>query len=166
MGQQRQIVNSGTSTYEVGPLREFQRSTSAHNTVVIDGRNSSEVWGSFRVGDRAEVCAIEISHSESEIIVQASHDGYNDKTLGQLHTRRWVLSNGSLKVVDSISGSYSIATANFYFAPESSIRWASSGSNLRLRESRWYCRFGEESKNSRLSVDIENGVVSTEFMWN
>ena len=41
---QRVLVNSGTSCYGVGVERLRQRGTTAHNTVVINGDNSSEVW--------------------------------------------------------------------------------------------------------------------------
>lgn len=46
------IGDTGCSTYVPGPIRSYERSTKAHNTVVIDGQNSSEVWASHRVGRR------------------------------------------------------------------------------------------------------------------
>ena len=46
------IGDTGCSTYIPGPIRTYERSTKAHNTVVIDGQNSSEVWASHRVGRR------------------------------------------------------------------------------------------------------------------
>ena len=49
----RKIVSdTGCSTYIPGDIRNYERSTKAHNTVVIDGQNSSEVWASHRVGRR------------------------------------------------------------------------------------------------------------------
>ncbi|MEY6432337.1 heparinase II/III-family protein [Thioalkalicoccus limnaeus] len=50
---QRTIVNGGTSRYGSGPERLAERSTAAHSTVQIDGADSSEVWGGFRVARRA-----------------------------------------------------------------------------------------------------------------
>ena len=35
-----------------GAVRSYERGTRAHNTVVVDGRDSSEVWASHRVGRR------------------------------------------------------------------------------------------------------------------
>lgn len=49
------IVDSGTSGYADDPLRSYLRSTRAHNTVVIAGKDQSEVWGSFRMARRARV---------------------------------------------------------------------------------------------------------------
>ena len=45
------FVNSGTGQYQ-GTLRSYFRSTAAHNTVVIDGREQSECWGEHRVSRR------------------------------------------------------------------------------------------------------------------
>ena len=50
---QRVIVNGGTSRYGSGPERLAERGTAAHSTVQIDGADSSEVWGGFRVARRA-----------------------------------------------------------------------------------------------------------------
>lgn len=50
---ERVIVNGGTSRYGSGPERLAERGTAAHSTVQIDGADSSEVWGGFRVARRA-----------------------------------------------------------------------------------------------------------------
>jgi hypothetical protein len=47
------LADTGTSTYAAGAERNAERGTAAHNTVVYAGRNSSEVWASFRVARRA-----------------------------------------------------------------------------------------------------------------
>ena len=51
-GARKLIGDTGCSTYVPGEVRSYERSTVAHNTVVIDGRDSSEVWASHRVGRR------------------------------------------------------------------------------------------------------------------
>lgn len=51
-GGRKVIGDTGCSTYVPGPVRSSERSTAAHNTVVIDGQNSSEVWAAHRVGRR------------------------------------------------------------------------------------------------------------------
>lgn len=45
------FVNSGTGQYQ-GELRSFFRSTAAHNTVMIDDREQSELWGEHRAARR------------------------------------------------------------------------------------------------------------------
>ena len=49
----RLFVDPGTFAYDRDERRHYDRSTAAHNTVCIDGRDSSEVWHIFRVGRRA-----------------------------------------------------------------------------------------------------------------
>jgi len=44
------LIDTGTSTYEPGPVRRRERSTAAHNTVQVDVADSTEVWGVFRAG--------------------------------------------------------------------------------------------------------------------
>ncbi|MFU8814854.1 MAG: heparinase II/III family protein [Pseudomonadales bacterium] len=50
----RVVVDTGVFEYAPGPMRDYVRSTRAHNTVVIDDDEQSELWGEFRVGRRAE----------------------------------------------------------------------------------------------------------------
>ena len=45
------FVNSGTGQYQ-GELRSFFRSTAAHNTMMIDDREQSELWGEHRAARR------------------------------------------------------------------------------------------------------------------
>ncbi len=75
------FVDRGVSTYEKNEKRQQERSTSSHNTVVINNENQTEVWGGFRVGKRARV----INIFEEENRITAVHDGY--KKLGFLHRR-------------------------------------------------------------------------------
>jgi uncharacterized heparinase superfamily protein len=48
------VVDSGVHGYGGDAFREYCRSTRAHNTVMFDGREQSEVWGTFRMARRAE----------------------------------------------------------------------------------------------------------------
>src|SRR6202041_1111387 len=47
LGNRRVLVNSGTSQYGADAERQRQRGTAAHNTVVVDGQDSSEIWAGF-----------------------------------------------------------------------------------------------------------------------
>ena len=44
---QRVFVNSGTSEYGLSSRRLNQRKTFSHNTVEVDGKDSSLVWSGF-----------------------------------------------------------------------------------------------------------------------
>ena len=100
---QRVIVNSGTSTYEDNTERHWQRSTRAHNTVVIDGQNSSDVWSAFRVGRRASVIDRQVVESRERYEASGSHDGYLRRA-GVMHTRSWELSADLLTIRDKLTG--------------------------------------------------------------
>ena len=60
----RLLVNSGISRYGTSLIRQFERSTEAHNTVAIDNKNSSEVWSGFRVARRAYPLDLKIEELE------------------------------------------------------------------------------------------------------
>lgn len=66
------VVDTGISTYDKTPRRQYERGTSAHNCVVVNGGDSSEIWGGFRVGRR---CYSNITYSTKESIM-AEHNGY------------------------------------------------------------------------------------------
>lgn len=91
------IVDTGTSTYETNERRFIERSTAAHNTVVLDGLEQSEVWGGFRVARRAYVH----DRVESENFIRASHDGYRSR-LNAIHEREFVFNENSIKISDRI----------------------------------------------------------------
>lgn len=66
------IIDLGVSTYEVGSRRRYERSTDAHN-VPSFGRNSSDVWKSFRVGKRAKMLAF--SEAENSLFLAYAECG-------------------------------------------------------------------------------------------
>jgi len=49
------IVDTGVSTYECNNDRFYERSTLAHNTITINENSQSDVWGSFRIGKKANL---------------------------------------------------------------------------------------------------------------
>lgn len=105
------IVDTGLSTYETNERRTLERSTASHNTVEIDGKNQSEVWGGFRVARRAKI----IHLKESENYIEATHDGY--KRIGALHTRKFITHKDAIVIEDNIESSgkhQCIAYLHFY----------------------------------------------------
>ena len=102
--KQRVIVNSGISVYGNGAERQRQRGTDAHSTVVIDKKNSSEVWSGFRVARRAKVSDISIENREDQVKLSACHDGYKRLNGSPKHFREWNFYKNELVVVDKIIG--------------------------------------------------------------
>ena len=96
----RALVNSGTSTYESGALRTWQRSTAAHNAAGVDSLDSSEVWSAFRVARRAR--PVEVERGDS--FAAAAHSGYRRLPGRVTHRRRLDLDSGALTVADTFEG--------------------------------------------------------------
>ncbi len=89
------VVDTGISTYNKTERRQLERSTIAHNCVSPDEKNSSEVWGGFRVGKR---CHTEVT-KDTENVIEAVHDGF-----GKECRRRFEMKDGSFSVEDWFDG--------------------------------------------------------------
>ena len=103
---QRVLVNSGTSCYGEDAERQRQRSTAAHNTVTVDGEDSSEVWAGFRVARRARPKDLSIHQVGERVSVSCAHDGYRRLPGRVTHRRNWRLAGNALRVTDMIEGQF------------------------------------------------------------
>lgn len=90
------VVDPGVSTYENNHQRLNERGTSYHNTVTINKQNQSDVWGSFRIGKRAN-CII-LKDSCREIV--AIHDGFNNRKT--THKRSFISEKNTLIIIDEV----------------------------------------------------------------
>lgn len=107
------LVDTGTSTYNAGSRRNYERSTRAHNVVVIDGEDSSKVWGAFRCAQRARV----VIENDSPDKYAMRHDGYIDKQI--LCRRHFLCKEDSFEIVDRVEGTAPYeAVAYFHLAPD------------------------------------------------
>lgn len=106
------IVHTGTSTYDVNETRFYERSTMAHNTVVIGNGNSSQVWAGHRVGKRAYVTILE----DTKARIVAKHSGYQSKK--RIHSRSFKIHNDTLTIQDTTNGE---AIAYLHFHPDEKI---------------------------------------------
>lgn len=89
------IVDTGISTYNPTERRQYERSSIAHNCVSVEGKDSSEVWGGFRVGKR---CSVQLIIDEKNHVL-ASHNGY-----GHLCDREFILNENELIIIDRYKG--------------------------------------------------------------
>jgi uncharacterized heparinase superfamily protein len=103
-GGTRLITDTGACTYDAGPTRTHLRSTAAHNTIAIDGREHLEVWGSFRVGRRGRGRIRALGGDETWTFVWASHDGYTWLPGRPIHERVVAVSNRAVLVLDVVDG--------------------------------------------------------------
>ena len=107
------IVDTGLSTYEANDRRLLERSTYAHNTVEIESKSQSHVWGAFRVAERAHIVSLHEYNNE----IKAVHDGY-EKNLGALHERTFIFKKNSIVIIDNILSMKSYkALARLHFHP-------------------------------------------------
>ena len=89
------VVDTGISTYNKNERRQYERGTSAHNCVVADGRDSTEVWGGFRVGKRCKVTI----EKEAPTEIVANHNGYPKRC-----RRKFELADNAFVVEDWYEG--------------------------------------------------------------
>ena len=175
----RVLVDTGTSTYAPGAQRCWERSTAAHNTVTIDGKDSSEVWGAFRVARRARVTESTVSVSPDVVIIRGAHDGYRRLPGAPVHRREWRLEERRLRVTDNVGSACNRAVARFHLHPDISCssdgelrlpgggraRWTVRGGTSRLREVAWHPRFGVSLPATCIEVVFGNGPVLFELEW-
>lgn len=104
------IVDTGISTYEKNSRRTLERSTASHNTVMVAGREQSEVWGGFRVARRARVTSL----TEANGKLVATHLGY--RHIGVQHLRSFSWNDQQIEIHDQLTGDQA-ACAFLHFHP-------------------------------------------------
>lgn len=179
---QRVIVDSGSSCYGLGPERLRQRSTSAHNTVEVDGHNSSEVWSGFRVARRAKPYDLHIKKNSGQVIIRCSHDGYTRLQGRVCHTREWHFSKGRLIVKDHLKGSFRSAVGRFHLHPEIGVLSLGQCSELVLKNDRkirfevqgvvptvsassYHPEFGRNDRSTCLNMLFSGNSAEVYFDW-
>ena len=183
----RVFVNGGTSQYGIGGLvRLEERGTAAHNTVEINGENSSEVWSGFRVAKRAKPFGLVVNKTNTSLLVSCKHDGYARLAGSPIHKRSWMLSEKKLLVHDSIDGAFHSAKACFLIHPDIKInnegksRWKLlvPGINeyidivalkglARIEAGFFSPEFGVRLPTWRLIIEFDHSnEIVTEIKWN
>ncbi|MHC4351646.1 MAG: heparinase II/III family protein [Planctomycetota bacterium] len=97
------LVDPGTYDYFSYPKwREYFRSTRAHNTVAVDGRDQSEMLGLFLWGRRAEAKCRSWEPTDSGGKVIGEHNGYAHLSDPVTHKRTLDLNGRELVIRDDI----------------------------------------------------------------
>ncbi len=110
------LVEMGTSTYQNNKRRKLERSSFAHNTVVVNNENQSDVWGTFRVGKRAKVMGL----IETKNSIEAFHNGYS--SFGVIHKRRIEIESSLISIEDEVTAKNKIdSKALFHLHPDVQI---------------------------------------------
>lgn len=99
------LRDSGSETYAPGRRRDADRSTQAHNTVVVNGRSQAEPLGPHLWGRRYETTLEAAAVGRGVDYVRGSHDGYAHRE-GAVHTRSTTfLKPDVLLVIDRVRAS-------------------------------------------------------------
>ena len=97
------LIDPGTYDYFSYPKwREYFRSTRAHNTVVIDGRDQSEMLGLFLWGRKAKADCLSWQPTDVGGKVIGKHDGYTHLKDPVIHKRMLDLDGQELVIRDDI----------------------------------------------------------------
>lgn len=165
----RIIVDSGTSCYGVSNERLRQRKTPAHNTLSIDGCDSSEVWSGFRVARRAGIVERIVTENDNSVVIKASHNGFKRLRRVGVHRRTWTLKENSVVILDEVKGGGKHTVDVFmHFHPDVLIRLVGSECSVlsdekvrmkivlddtldvRVADATYHPEFGIEKQNKQL----------------
>ena len=180
----RVIVDSGVFDYIPGKMRDYCRSTKAHNTVEIGGEDQCEFWGAFRVARRGRPQEVAWAPTEDGFRLSGWHDGYQRLPGGPLHHRTfWWKGDEGLEVRDRVTsnGNAGSVVSRLHLHPECQIeeqdgnkaviefpegRFEISfeGQGALAQEESVYCpEFGKKLPNVALAYSFSPGEKEMKF---
>jgi len=176
----RVFVNSGISCYGNSRERLLQRGTTCHNTLVVDGENSSEVWDGFRVAKRAYPLGLEVEDKKNQgLWIRCGHDGYTRLKGKPVHWREWCLKDNSLEIKDQVTGEFSEAKAFFHLYPGAIVDLQGkkillgdicikfqTDAEVFLKDTCYYPEFGKIVPNKCLGLKFLKGKCNIKFIYN
>ena len=153
----RTVVDFGVSSYEAGPAREATRGTRSHNTAELDGHDSCEVWGAFRVGRRGRGRVASSEAREGVARVELEHDGYAWMSGAPRHRRSIEMEAGALRVHDRIAGGQGefVTRLRLDAAAAGAVR-VSGDRPVERRTDVWYPRHGD----ARAAIVLEQRGIA------
>jgi uncharacterized heparinase superfamily protein len=119
------LVHPGNYEYLPGPMRDYCRSTAAHNTVSLQGMEQAEWWASHRVGRRGKAVDVSATYdlASQSVRLRGSHTGFLRPPAGTLHRRTLDVGREAITVSDELSPSTPLsAAARFHFHPDCRLR--------------------------------------------
>lgn len=170
------VVDSGTFQYAAGEMRDYVRSTAAHNTVCVDRTDQAECWGSFRVARRYAPAGVKAERLGSRIRYEGTFSGYAELIGDNIKHTRIVSIDPHLReltIDDHITGKGEhLVESWLHLVPGASViidgeyatlrykdvcaEIGATGGRLRT-ESSWYCpRFGVRFQNTALVLGGSN----------
>ena len=183
----RLVVNCGTYAYQDAVWRNRLRGTASHSTVCVDGEDSAEVYGTFRLGRRPRQARATRHQDASDIRVVGCHDGY--RHLGLIHHRSLALAGDGRRLAgeDRLEGPGATAdhrvTARFHLHPDVAAdhrqdgavdlrlpgggawRFEAPGEEVRLEESVYAPHFNEMTESRQIVIEKPSGGRDCVIGW-
>ncbi|MDX6611696.1 MAG: hypothetical protein QOD75_882 [Blastocatellia bacterium] len=176
------VVDSGVCEYKAGEMRQYARSTRAHNTVTVDKLDQAECWGSFRVARRFDPKDVSFRTDAEGSRFAGTFDGYGKLIGDQVIHQRSIVSTKAdrrIRVADRVSGTGKhLAESMLHLHPSVAVQ--RDGNRLTLKceeveclltvergevaiEDGWYCpRFGVKERNTVIAI---SGGVPCELAY-
>ena len=156
------LVDPGISTYENNKTRQKERGTAYHNTVIIEEKNSSEVWSAFRVGRREYSNLLFVGEDK----IRARRLDYN----GQELKREWQI-NERIRIIDDVGERN--ASLNLHFYPGIELELISNmvktqnanicfegATSVSILEY-YYCEgFNKRKQAQKLKIDFKGKLIT------
>jgi hypothetical protein len=121
----RLITDTGVMTYAGGGVRQHDRSTAAHNTIEIDGRDQCELWGSFRCARRPSHHDGSTENTRDGGVLTGQYRGPSRGVRSVSHSRRISISSRLMSMSDLVEAAgRRRATMRLHFAPGLRLRRA------------------------------------------
>jgi uncharacterized heparinase superfamily protein len=101
----RVIVDSGCCQYMDSDIRRYNRGNKGHNTLTIDDRNQSEVWGAHRCARRAYPLHASLDkRTDGSLQFSGAHNGYRYLNGKPVHHRNVTWSEDVCLIDDRVEG--------------------------------------------------------------
>lgn len=160
IGGRRLVVDSGVFAYRDDELRQYCRSTAAHNVLQIDDSEQCDTWSRFRMGYRGRPVAFESGRAGNFDWARIRHNAF--RRIGVPEVGRWVACRrgGPWLVVDWAEGNGShLLTNRIHLHPDVEVDDHSS-TMVRLRLGCETIRLGTLGRGT---LEIQDGFYYPEF---
>ena len=165
------IIDPGTYSYIREPdWRNYFRGTLAHNTISVNNKDQSQIFGPFLWNRKAKSKVLKWVANNEFDFVAGEHDGYMKGSEPIMHHRKILFAKPHYwLVVDFLFGKGKhVFTSSFHFSRDVEVEVKSNGAVV-INRNDAFCRLmsmafdqrGEPKLNSELN--LETGWVSPEF---
>jgi hypothetical protein len=170
----RIVTDTGVFTYTGGDVREHDRGTAAHNTIEVDGRDQSELWGSFRCARRTSSHWLQAQSERNHVTLSGGYRGPGKGGHAIRHSRRIIVGKHGLSFADHVEAPGArAATLRVHFAPGLRVeradgRWMGFLSSKHVAwtpgTSVYHPEFGVEQERASMTARF-SFTDQAAFMW-